>query len=309
MNNFEIEILNKIRELIPKFLDYFFRFITFFGGQEILILAIIIIYFIISKKDGQKIAYTIFFSLLFNNVLKVIVNRIRPFRHPNSTYQLPDSVTHGATGQSFPSGHSQNAATAYSAIILTYKNKRLKIILITLITLVAISRIMLAVHYPTDVLVGIIIGIGFAYLGLFLHSKFSKDFKSEVILNLITALIFLPFLFIYINKITTDYAVFKDLYTLYSFYIGFILAIILEHKFLNFNEDEPLKIRIIRTFIAIVIVASLMFGLKFVFPKDKMIFDMLRYFLLSFITIGIYPIVFKNKLFKKMWFSHIFLFS
>lgn len=298
MNNFEIEILNKIQEALTDFLKSLFLFITNLGGQEILIVAIIVVYFIISKKQGQRIAFAIFSSLLINNALKIVINRERPFKHPNRTYNVDSEVT-SASGMSFPSGHSQNAAVTYSSVAFTYKKRYLWIIASFLIVLVAISRIMLGVHYPTDVIVGVILGILIAYFGMKLHEKFEDNFNKQILLYVVLAIIFLPFLFIYIPKMKASYFEYKDLYTIYSFYLGYVAAVFIENKFVGFDESVPLKLRVIRAVIAIVLVLGLLLGLKAVFPKDNVLFDMLRYFLLSFITIGVYPICLKKSLFKK----------
>lgn len=299
MTNFEIEFLNKIREGISSFFDSLFEILTYLGGQEILILVIVVVYFVFSKKQGQRIAFSIFSSLLINNSLKVLVNRIRPFNHSKVTYTVDPTVYEHASGMSFPSGHSQNAAVTYSSIAFTYKKNYLWIICIVLIILVGISRVMLGVHYPTDVIVGIILGVVIAYFGLKLHLRYENNFKNLMILYLVTALLFLPFLFIYINKMKASYFEYKDLYTIYSFYIGYIGAIYLEKKYVDFDESNPLKTRIIRAATAIFIVLGLLLGLKAVFPKDNVIFDMIRYFMLSFIAIGVYPIIFKKVLFNK----------
>ncbi|MCK9471246.1 MAG: phosphatase PAP2 family protein [Bacilli bacterium] len=299
MTNFEIEILNKIRENISSFFDSLFKFITNFGGQEILILTILVVYFVFSKKQGQRIAFSIFTSLLVNNSLKVVVDRIRPFNHPNATYPVEEAVREHASGMSFPSGHAQNAAVTYSSIAFSYKKNYLWIISSILILLVGLSRVILGVHYPTDVIIGIILGVVLAYFGLKLHEKYENDFKNQIRLYLIVAIIFLPFLFIYLNKLKTNYFEYKDLFTIYSFYIGYILAVLLEKKYLDFDESVHLKFRIIRAIIAIIIVLGLLIGLKAVFPKDNIIFDMIRYFMLSFVAIGVYPIILKNSLFKK----------
>lgn len=299
MTNFEIEILNKIRENISPFFESIFKFITNFGGQEILILAIVIIYFVFSKKLGQRIAFAIFTSLLVNNSLKVIIDRVRPFNHSKATYTLTEDVTSNATGQSFPSGHAQNSAVSYGSIFFTYKKNYLTIIGIVLIVLVALSRVMLGVHYPTDVIVGIILGLVLAYFGTKLHEKYEDDFDNQIKLYIIVAIIFMPFLFIYINKMKSNYVAYKDLYTIYGFYLGYVVACWLEKKYVDFNEAMNIRYRIIRAVVAVVIVLGLLIGLKTIFPKDNVIFDMIRYFMLSFVGLGIYPIVFKNILFKK----------
>lgn len=299
MNNFEIEILNKIREVITPFFDLLFSLLTNLGGQEVLILSIIVIYFVLSKKDGQKIAYTIFLSLLINNAIKVVIDRIRPFNHPKATYTVNESTLESASGMSFPSGHSQNSSVTYFSIANNYKKKYLWIIGSVLVTIVGLSRIFLGVHYPTDVIAGIILGLIFTFLGFKIYDKYATNLKSKVILLLITSAVFLPFIFIYYNKVNTNYEGYKDLYTIYAFYLGYVGAVYLEGKFVDFNEDEPLKIRIIRAVIATVIVLALLIGLKIAFPKHNILFDMIRYFSLSFIGLGIYPIVFKNIFFKK----------
>lgn len=55
MNDFEIEILNRIQEVMSEFLRKFFLFLTNLGGQEILIVAIIIVYFIVSKNKAKEL--------------------------------------------------------------------------------------------------------------------------------------------------------------------------------------------------------------------------------------------------------------
>ena len=298
MTNFEIDIINKIRDSISPILDSIFEFITYLGGQEILILVIVIIYFVFSKKIGQRIAYAIFGSLLVNNSLKVMVNRVRPFNHPNANYTLNDHVLADATGQSFPSGHAQNSSVAYSSIGFTFKNKNIWSISFILIVLVALSRVLIGVHYPTDVIVGVILGISIAYIGTKLHEKFEEDFYKQMTLYIITAIIFLPVLLIYTNRLKDSYVLYKDLYTIYAFYIGYILAVFIEKKYLDFNEFPTLKFRVIRATIAVIIVLGLLLGLKVIFPEN-VIFDMIRYFSLSFIGLGVYPLLFKKTLFKK----------
>lgn len=299
MTNFEIDIINRIRESITPFFDSLFKFITNFGGQEVLILAIVIVYFVFSKKLGQRIAFTIFGSLLVNNSLKSMIDRVRPFNHSNANYTLGEDVLSDATGQSFPSGHAQNSSVSYTSIALTFKKNYIWIISIVLIVLVALSRIMIGVHYPTDVIVGAVLGIILSFIGIKLHMKYENDFSKQLTLYIIVAIIFLPFVLIYINKVKTDYVAYKDLFTIYGFYIGYIAAVYLEKKYVDFDESMSIKFRIIRAILAIVIVLGLLLGIKAIFPKDNIVFDMIRYFMLSFVGLGVYPIITKNLLFKK----------
>src|SRR5690554_19348 len=113
MSNFEIELLNRIRENVSPFFESLFNFFTNLGGQEILILVIIVIYFVFSKKIGQQLGYTIFLSLLVNNTLKVIVDRVRPFNHPKATYTLDEDVMSNANVCLFPSERAKHTSETY----------------------------------------------------------------------------------------------------------------------------------------------------------------------------------------------------
>lgn len=294
MNSFEIQIINKIREFMTPFLDKLLEFITIFGEETILILLLLGIYFIISKKEGQIIAFSVFTTLLINNAIKISVQRIRPFEHPERTFDPIREQT--ATGFSFPSGHTQNAAAGYFAIGLAFKKRWLWIVVSVLVVLIGFSRVGLGVHYPTDVIAGLILGLGSAFLGRYLFEKTEKDFKKQILLYIVTGLIFLPFVFLFLSKLTGSYPKFKDFYTAFAFFLGYSGAVILERKYVNFDCRKPLATRLIRALIALVLVLGIQFGLKALLP-DKTIFSMLRYFLLAFITLGIYPLVAKKWLF------------
>lgn len=298
MNNIEISFLNRIREIVSPFFDRLFEIITFLGGQEVLIILVVIVYFIVSKKIGQRIAFSVFGSLLLNNTLKSIFNRIRPFRHPNAKYSLNENVINHASGQSFPSGHSQNASVTYTSIALAFNLRLIRILSILAICLVGISRIILGVHYPTDVLVGIALGIGCAFFGAYLHQKVEEDINKQMILYLIVAVIFLPFIIFFLTKSNLDYSRYKDLFTSYAFFIGYIIAVLLDNKFVKFDCHNSLKIKIFRAIIALVIIIGIQFGLKVILPKDNVWMDMLRYFLLSFVGLGLYPLITKKFLFS-----------
>ena len=102
-------------------------------------------------------------ALIMDPVLKSLVGRLRPVvAHP---------VAHG-TGNSFPSGHSLGSIVCYGAILLVFlpavrpgRWRRAFITLITaLVALIGISRVLLGVHYLSDVLGAWALGI--TWLGI-----------------------------------------------------------------------------------------------------------------------------------------------
>ncbi|WP_338466013.1 phosphatase PAP2 family protein [Novosphingobium sp. ZN18A2] len=94
-------------------------------------------------------------------LLKIAIARPRP--------EIVPHLTH-ATGMSFPSGHSFNSAAIYLAMALTFgalsQRRRIRVLLVagafTLSSAIALSRVWLGVHHPTDVIAGWLGGTGWA---------------------------------------------------------------------------------------------------------------------------------------------------
>jgi undecaprenyl-diphosphatase len=100
-------------------------------------------------------------SILLNNVLKLYFDRPRP--------EVFERLTHAASS-SFPSGHAMSATVVYGTVgyLLARLHKRgwaralTLLVAITMIVLICFTRLYLGVHYPSDVLAGIIIGLAWS---------------------------------------------------------------------------------------------------------------------------------------------------
>lgn len=98
---------------------------------------------------------------LLNNIVKITVDRLRP--------AFPDPVA-AAPGASFPSGHAMNSMTCCALVasvvlfsgLVTSRRWRivLTIMLIVLPLSVGVTRVLLGVHYPSDVVGGWALGLG-----------------------------------------------------------------------------------------------------------------------------------------------------
>ncbi len=301
IRNMEIEFLKALRNSSTPFWDTLFQLITILGESTFVFAVIIFIYFIYDKKIGRKIIFTLSVSLLVNNSLKGLVKYIRPFEYDKTLNSLRKET---ATGYSFPSGHTQTATTFYSSLAYNSKIETkinisklvLWLIAIALFLLIGFSRLVLAVHYPKDVIVAIILGLLSMFLASFLYDKFSEDY--EFILNLFVLLIFFPFITIFFKSDYESILPTKDFYTVYALFLGYTLGSLIDDKFVNFTSKTTLKKRIIRLIIGLLSMVFCTFILKYIFPKESIIFDSLRYFLGIFLAIGIIPLIFKNNLYK-----------
>ena len=159
----EIGILNWIQTLHNPVGDVFFPFITKFGDAGIFWIVVAIVLLVIPKtrKTGAIMAAAFLVDvILCNGLLKNLVARVRPF-DVNPSVHLLVAKPHD---YSFPSGHTALSFAAVTALYLAGEKKVWKPALV-LAVLIAISRLYLYMHYPTDVLGGIVIGILCGYLG------------------------------------------------------------------------------------------------------------------------------------------------
>lgn len=112
-------------------------------------------------------AVTVLAGWALSNVLKELVQRARP------VLDEPVEVAHG---YSFPSGHATNTALMTTVLVLlvwpSLRSRGLRVAAVTgaalLTVATAADRVMLGVHYPSDVVAGMLLGVGFAlasYLG------------------------------------------------------------------------------------------------------------------------------------------------
>ena len=159
----EIEILNMIQKIRTPLLDTFTSNITKLGNAGIVWILLTIVLLLIPKtrKSGLILAVALIVDLILcNGILKPLIARLRPF-DVNNAIQLIVPRPHD---YSFPSGHTAASFTAVMALYLAGEKKLWKIALV-LAVLIAFSRLYLYVHYPTDVLGGIIIGAIAGYIG------------------------------------------------------------------------------------------------------------------------------------------------
>lgn len=129
------------------------------------------------RMKGIFILVVLFFTvglcdLLNAQLLKEYFVRVRPC----SALEDVNLLINCGAGHSFPSNHAVNNFAA--ATILSYYFQRKIIVLFSLASLVATSRIFVGVHYPIDILIGSLVGIIIGTILLLIVKQF--DYNSEV---------------------------------------------------------------------------------------------------------------------------------
>ena len=140
----------------PIFTEFFTRF-TLLGDHGALWIALGILLFVPKKtrKAGILVFASLLGSLIVNNLfLKNIVARTRPYEEVEGLKLLIAPQW----DYSFPSGHTGSSFAAAVAMLLTLPGKY-SVPALVIAALIAWSRLYVGVHYPTDVLAGMITGI------------------------------------------------------------------------------------------------------------------------------------------------------
>ena len=179
---FEVNIIKFLQSGLSNGWISFFQVVTLFGSWLGLVIALFII-FRKKKVMAGLMLVTFVFAVAINFLIKNLVCRPRPFE------SFDFIVNYGGEGgYSMPSGHSVSAGVLATFLIAyifqTSKSKSFRAcgtIFITLLTLlIAFSRMLLGVHYFTDVIVGLVEGVVFASIALLIYTYYKYKMQKQV---------------------------------------------------------------------------------------------------------------------------------
>lgn len=168
----EIAILDWIQEIRTPVGDQIMPLITRLGdaGAVWILLAVILLLLPKTRRSGVILIAALCVDLvLCNGILKNLFERTRPF-YVNTAVSL---LIPKPGEFSFPSGHTAASFTAVAALYFAGEQRLWKPAL-ALAAVIAFSRLYLYVHYPTDILGGIIAGIAAGYIGNQIVSRFYR---------------------------------------------------------------------------------------------------------------------------------------
>ena len=266
-------------------------------GEQLLLVAIMgFLYWGLNKEFGKFVGVNVLVVNVWNPLVKNAVLRLRPYFVPGYNVKLlrlidesADAMDVAAQGYSFPSGHAASAVAAYGSLAAHEKKRKLLWVLaIVLPLLVGFSRVHVGAHFPTDVICGWALGAVIVALIPWLRRKIKNRWVFYGILLLSSV----PGFF---------FCTSNDYFSSFGMLLGFVLAEPFEERFVKFENTSNLLRCVLRTLGGGAIYFGLNEALKMPFPKELLnggdiidhLIRTLRYAVVIFVVIGVYPMLFK----------------
>lgn len=271
----ELELLRYIQSMASPALDLLFIGVSMLAEPAVLVAVLAWLYWNVSREAGQFVSYAMLTSMTLNNGVKEIFRLPRPIGEEGIRTIYADT----ATGYSFPSGHTQMIATVSSSLSLWFRKNICWYLSILLMFLVAFSRMYLGVHYPKDVLVGLLLGVGVSWLCARLYGQvLSRPALYTVTFGAMA--LFLPV------------ARSHDFFMAFGLFGGFAAGCAFEERYVRFSIRDGLLHKLLRFAVGLALLGAVYAAGKLL--PDILPFVAVRYFLVGFGGYGLCPLAFRR---------------
>ncbi len=280
-------------------LNEFMLGITYLGDEIAFLVAALILFWCVDKRQGYYILAVGFIGTLVNQFLKLWFRIPRPWvKDPNFT--ILEQAREAASGYSFPSGHTQSAVGTFGGIAHTARNKLLRILSILAAVLVPFSRMYIGVHTPADVLVSAALAVMLIFvLKPVIYGKDGKYIPWLLGIMTVLAVGFLCFVELYPFPADVDphnlASGLKNAYTLLGALVGLLLVYYSDCKWIHFPVKAVWWAQILKVVIGLGLVLAVKSGLKA--PLNLLFGENIgraaRYFLMVLVAGGLWPLTFR----------------
>ena len=294
-------ILKWLEGLRAPWLDSLMSAVTELGDETVFMVAGLVILWCVNKRWGFRFLLTGLMGSVMNQLLKAIFLIPRPWVLDPS-FTIVESARAGATGYSFPSGHTQSAATLFGTLAMWSRRRWSALLCVAMVLLVGFSRMYLGVHTPLDVGVSLLTGVVTVVLICRLCDW--AEASSRRLMWLLAGCVgFALALVLYVllapareaNVPEFDAHGVKAAWQLMGAMAGLALAWLLDEKRVHFDTRAVWWAQVIKCVVGIALVMAVRVGLKpvlnMLFP-EKPFAHAIRYFAMAFVGGGLWPMTF-----------------
>lgn len=259
----DIEILlwlQGLREAAGPAVEAIANFITELPLSPLTYAIPLLLFWCFDKRAGRYLVIAFGVSTGLLNTIKVFACVPRPWI-VDSRVVPSEAALDGATGYSFPSGHSQITCSVYGGAGWCFRKYRWPLIVGAVLTLlVAFTRCYLGVHTPQDVIVGILVGVvSLWFAGWLLKAFEGGRLDARVVLGVCLAFVAIMVVvtavkpYPEIEGVDTAKIV-LDTYKALGLTAGIALALFLENRYVGFSNDCAVRDKVIRVAISLALV-------------------------------------------------------
>lgn len=300
-------VLYFLEKLRVPVLNEFMLLITRFGEETAFLVVALILFWCVDKYKGYFVLLVGFLGTITSQFMKLLCRIPRPWVL-DENFTILEQAREGASGYSFPSGHTQSAVGTFGGIAYTTKNKWIHTIAIIIAVLVPISRMYVGVHTPADVVIGALISLLLIFLLKPIVFGNSKR-NLPILLCVMTVVSVLYVCFVEFFPFPADIdptnlaSGRKNAYTLLGALAGFLLVYIADEKWLHFSTKAVWWAQILKVLLGCLIVLGVKSGMKT--PLNALFGESVgraaRYFLVVLVAGIVWPLTFQwfGKLGKK----------
>ena len=292
--DWEVDLIEWVQNTMGSVGETVSKVLSFIGGETIALLVMLVVLFCYKKEAGKRCGYSILAASMWFPMIKNIALRLRPYMvHQDRVTALmkveedADLMDVVQQGYSFPSGHSATSAASYFSIAREVRKRWMWFLAVIIPLLIGLSRFMVGVHYPTDVLAGWAVGL----LAVGFGAVMEKHVKQEWLRYAILLAVSVPGIF---------WCTSRDYFTGLGLLIGMTAAVPFEKKYVDFRDTRNVFAMILRVIGAFAIYLVLNKVLKIPFGKEWLdsgellpnLVRTARYAIILFVVVGVYPMVF-----------------
>lgn len=270
IHDWGIDVVLWFQQFSPH-LDGIFEALTFLGDEEFYLILLPLVYWSIHRATGVRLMILVMFSSLLNTVAKSLAGQPRPFEYDGRVLRLDDSGGYG-----LPSGHTQSSVVLWGFVALESRRRWMWTVAGLTATGVALSRIYLGVHFPTDVIGGALLGIA-VLLAWQRYGGRSEDwFRRQALSRRMLLAVVAPLVVV---------AVFpeEDVVTAAGTFVGLATGVILERHVLRFSTDGSVMVRTARFVVGGAVLVAIWWGLRQAFDglEPSLLLRLIRYTLVG----------------------------
>jgi hypothetical protein len=258
-----LDLVRSIQTIANPTMTFVMKALSTLGTEWFYMAALSLVYWCVDRRRGMRIGVVFLFSNFLNLWIKTIFAQPRPFQLDPSV-GMASEVTYG-----LPSNHAQGAVVFWGRAALLFRKPWGLVLAILLPLAIGFSRVYLGVHFPTDVMVGWLLGAVIVALDAVIGDRLEAlaHRLNMRVKALVVAVVALGMNVLYPSDTSIS-----------GLFLGALLGFLLTEKYADFSVDGGLGQRILRWLLGMGGALVVYLGLKAVFPgPGTELYDLLRF--------------------------------